>query len=289
MKIPTKKLINGFEMPVYGLGTWEMGGRKEVDPNNDDKADVEAIRYAIDQGITHLDTAENYAAGHSEELLGQAIKGYGRSKLFIVSKVGRTKLRHHDLINSCHESLQRVGTGYLDLFLIHAPSLDIPIEESMQAMNELRDHGLIRNIGVSNFTVGRMVEAQKCSKAKIVANQLHLNLKYRETEKKGLIKYCQENDVMFIAWRPVQKGTILDSYVPVIAEMCSKYGKTPSQVAINWLISQNNIVTLSKTRNKQHLDENLGAIGWEMDASDVERLRKEFPDQQDVSDAVPLV
>lgn len=289
MKIPTKKLNNGFEMPVYGLGTWEMGGRKEMDPANDDAADIAAIRYAIDQGITHLDTAENYAAGHSEEILGKAIKGYDRSSLLIVSKVGRNKLRYDDLIKSCHESLKRIGTDYLDLFLIHAPSLEIPIEESMKAMNELKDKGLIKNIGVSNFTVERMVEAQKHSKAKIVANQLHLNLKYREAERKGLVKYCQENDVMFIAWRPVQKGVILDKSVELLDKLCTKYNKTPSQIAINWLISQDNMVTLSKTRNKLHLDENLGAIGWEMDAADIETLRKDFPNQQDVSDAVPLV
>ena len=113
-KIPTKKLICGFEMPVYGLGTWQMGGRKEADPLNDDKADVEAIKYAIDSGVTHFDTAENYAAGHSEELLGGAIKGYERSKLFIVSKVGRNKLKYQDLIQSAEESLKRVGTEYFD-------------------------------------------------------------------------------------------------------------------------------------------------------------------------------
>lgn len=289
MEIPTKKLKCGFEMPVYGLGTWQMGGRKEADPLNDDKADIDAIRYAVDRGVTHLDTAENYAAGHSEELLGQAIKGYDRDKLFIVSKVGRTKLKHNDLIQSAEESLKRIGTAYLDLFLIHAPSLEIPIQESMKAMNELLKRGLVRNIGVSNFTVERFVEAQKCSESKIVANQLHLNLKYREAERKGLLRYCQENDVMFIAWRPLQKGVLLAETPAILKDMCDKYNKTPSQIAINWLISQNNVVTLSKTRDKSHLDENLGAFGWEMDKSDVEKLRTEFPNQEDVSDAVPLV
>ena len=154
MNIPTKKLKNGFEIPVYGLGTWEMGGRKEVDPNNDDNADIEAIKNGINLGITHLDTAENYANGHSEELLGEAIKNFDRSKLFIVSKVGRTKLKHDDLIKSCKESLQRIGTTYLDLFLIHAPSLEIPIEESMKAMNELYDEGLIKNIIKGNIIKG---------------------------------------------------------------------------------------------------------------------------------------
>lgn len=289
MEIPTKKLKCGFEMPVYGLGTWQMGGRKEADPTNDDEADIDAIKYAISCGVTHLDTAENYATGHSEELLGQAIKGFDRDKLFIVSKVGRTKLKHKDLIQSAEESLKRVSTEYLDLFLIHAPSLEIPIQESMGAMNELLHRGLVKNIGVSNFTVERFAEAQKYSETKIVANQLHLNLKYREAEQKGLVKYCQENDVMFIAWRPLQKGMLLSENADIFSEMCNKYNKTTSQIAINWLISQDNIITLSKTRSRAHLDENLGAIGWTMAKEDVERLRKEFPDQQSVSDAVPLV
>ena len=94
---------------------------------------------------------------------------------------------------------------------------------------------------------------------------------------------------MFIAWRPVQKGLILDNNIQILNEMCKKYGKTPSQIAINWLISQKNIITLSKTRNKSHLDENLGAIGWAMEQTDIERLRNEFPDQEEISDAVPLV
>lgn len=288
-KIPTKKLVCGFEMPVYGLGTWQMGGRKEADPLNDDRADIEAIKYAIDCGITHFDTAENYAAGHSEELLGEAIKGYERNKLFIVSKVGRNKLKYQDLIKSAEESLKRVDTNYFDLFLIHAPSLEIPIQESMDAMNNLLKRGLIKNIGVSNFTVERFSQAQKCSEAKIMANQLHLNLKYREAEQKGLVKYCQENDVMFIAWRPLQKGLLLSENCAILEELCKKYDKTPSQVALNWLISQKNIITLSKTRDKAHLDENLGALDWNMAAEDIERLRTDFPDQQSVSDAVPLV
>lgn len=276
-------------MPIYGLGTWEMGGKKEVDPNNDDQTDIDAIKFAIDSGITHIDTAENYANGHAEELVGEAIKGYDRQQLFLVSKVRNTKLQYDDLIQSAHESLHRMATQYLDLFLIHAPSLEIPIQESMRAMNQLYQEGKIRNIGVSNFTVERFVEAQKYSEGKIVANQLHLNLKFREAERKGLISFCQENDVMFIAWRPIQQGLILERSTPIIDKMCQKYGKTPSQIAINWLISHDNIVTLSKTRDKQHLQENLGALDWQMAVEDIEKLRVEFPEQQDVSDVVHLI
>lgn len=288
MLIPTKKLKSGFEIPVYGLGTWEMGGRREVDTTND-SADIASIRYAIHSGITHIDTAQAYANGHSEELVGEAIQGFDRSKLFLATKAPLTNMKHDDLIRSCKESLKRMRTDYLDLFILHNPSLEVPVKETMEAMNELYNQGLIKNIGLSNHSIERLLEAQRYSKAKIVSNQLHLNLKYREAELKGLIKYCQENDIMFVAWRPIQKGDILNRDIGIMNEMCKKYNKTPSQIAINWLISQDNIVTISKTSSKKHLDENLGAIGWKMEKEDIEKLRKEFPDQQSISNAVPLV
>jgi len=276
-------------MPIFGLGTWEMGGRMEHDPANDDERDITAIRAAIDAGITHIDTAEKYAEGYSETLVGKAIQGYERSSLFIASKVASQNLSYDDLIASCKASLERINTEYLDLYMIHSPSLEIPIEESMRALDDLLEEGLIRNIGVSNFSIERFEKAQDCTKNKIVANQLHLNLIFREPERRGLLEYCQKNDVMFVAWRPVQKGLLTErGHYSLLDEMCEKYDKTPVQVAINWLISQDNVATLSKMSNPQHLDENLGALGWEMEKEDIEQLRNEFPDQQDVSDAVPL-
>lgn len=289
MKIPSKKLSCGFEMPVYGLGTWQMGGRFERDENNDDAADIQAIKNAIDHGVTHIDTAEKYASGFAEILVGKAIKGLDRTNLFLVSKVAKTNLNFKNLINSAKASLGRLGTEYLDLYLIHAPSLEIPLEETMSAMDFLVENGLIRYIGVSNFTPERLKEAQKYSRNKIVANQVHYNLLIREPERKGLLTYCQENDVMLIAWRPLQKGLISGLSDKVVLELCTKYGKTPAQLAINWLVSQPNVVTLSKTTNIAHLEENLGSIGWNMSDEDVERLRKEFPNQLDSSDAVSLL
>ena len=107
--IPVKTLGNGFAMPVFGLGTWRMGGVLERDLDNDDKADIEAIKRAIDNGITHIDTAEIYADGHTETLMGQAIKNYKREDLFLVSKVKVTNLKYDDLINSAKNSLKRLG------------------------------------------------------------------------------------------------------------------------------------------------------------------------------------
>jgi diketogulonate reductase-like aldo/keto reductase len=288
MDIPTKKLKSGFEMPIYGLGTWKMGGTKIYDPNNDDQADIQAIKTAIENGITHIDTAENYAEGYTETLVGKAIKDYERSKLFLVSKVAPEHLQYEDVINALKASLKRLQTNYLDLYLIHAPNPDIPLKETMRAMDTLLEEGLIKNIGICNFTIAEFEEAQSYTKNKIVINQLHLNLKYREAERKGLLEYCQKNDVLFVAWRPLQKGILIEGTENIVNELAQKYQKTPAQIALNWLISQPNVVTLSKTRDVEHLKDNLGALNWIMDTEDIERLDKEYPNQEDISDAVPL-
>lgn len=289
MQISVKTLQNGFSIPVFGFGTWEIGGMMERDPDNDDAADVKAIQQAIDAGINHIDTAEKYADGHSEDIVGEAIKDFDRSKIFLASKVGQVHFRYEDLLQAAQDSLKRLQTDYLDLYYLHGPNPDVPIADTMKAMDKLMDEGLIRNIAVSNFTIERFEEAQATSNHKIVANQLHLNLIYREPERKGLVDYCQKNDVMLVAWRPVQKGILSGEHNEVLDYVCQRYGKTPSQIAINWLISQKNIITLSKMGSKEHLEENLGALNFTMDEADIALLDKEFPGQQDISNAVPLV
>jgi len=286
--VPVKTLNNGFVMPVFGLGTWRMGGVFDRDFDNDDNADVEAIKRAIDNGVTHIDTAEIYADGYAEILIGQAIKNYKREDLFLVSKAQIKHLGYDDLINSAKNSLKRLTTDYLDLYLMHEHNAEIPLEESMRAMDYLKAEGLIRNIGVSNFSKESLAEAQSYSKNKIVVNQVHYNLKYREPQRTGLLKYCQNNDIFLMAWRPFQKGLLLEEKNELMNEMCQKYNKTPAQIGINWLISQKNVVTLSKMRDEKHLIENLGALNFEMEKEDVEKLDKFYPGQQDVSDAVRL-
>lgn len=156
----------------------------------------------------------------------------------------------------------------------------------MRALDELIRLGMVKNIGVCNFTKEHLAEAQCYTKNKIVCNQVHYNLSFREPERKGLVEYCRNNDVFLSAWRPV--GNLPEDIPLVLKEMCDKYRKTPSQISINWLISQSYITTLSKTRHLGHLEENLGALDWIMDKEDIERLRKEYPNQQDISDDVPL-
>ncbi len=286
MKIPTKKLKSGFELPVYGLGLWQVGGRWEADDSKDTQ-EIKAVQTAIEAGVTHIDTAESYGRGHAEEILGQALKGYDRSKLFIATKVSQQNQSHDNLHRSFEASLKRIGTDYLDLYLLHRyPDKGISIAETMQALDELVEQGVVKHIGVCNMTPNRFREAQKHAKNKLVCNQVHYNVQYREIEDKGVLQYCQDNDVMLVAWRPLQKGALLN--VPLLQQLAQQYHKTPAQIAINWLISQNNVVTISKTSNLEHLQENLGAVGWSMNTADVERIRREFVDKKFVSDAVPL-
>jgi diketogulonate reductase-like aldo/keto reductase len=286
MKIPVKTLKNGFAFPVYGLGTWEMGGRSSRDSSNDEK-DLAAIKAAIDLGITHIDTAEGYGAGHSEELVGQAIKGYDRSKLLITTKVSGPNQSYDDLLHACEQSLERLQTDYIDLYLLHRyPDPGIHIADTMRAMDKLVADGLVKNIGVCNLTVNRLKEVQKHTKHPIVCNQVHHSLDCRESEIGGVIDYCQQNDIFITAWGPLAKGALENA--PVLDEMAKKYQRTPYQVALNWLITQPNVVTIPKTTNVEHLKENLGSIGWSLSDEDMARLSKEFPNQKKVSDRVPL-
>ena len=288
MKIPIKKLKTGFTMPVYGLGTWQMGGRTEHDFSNDDELDIQGIKAALDAGITHIDTAEIYADGYSEILVGKAIENYDRSKIFLVSKVQEKNMSYDGILDACKKSLERLKTDYLDLYLLHRFSNNFSLKDSIRALDELIKDGLVKHIGVCNFTKEHLAEAQSYTNNKIVCNQVHYNLQFREPEVTGLLQYCQQHDVFLSAWRPVGKGNILENIPEVMKDMCEKYQKTPAQIAINWLISQPNVITLSKTRDRDHLDENLGVIGWQMDQNDIELLRLEYPDQKTVSDAVPL-
>jgi diketogulonate reductase-like aldo/keto reductase len=285
--IPSKTLANGFSMPVFGLGTWKMGGAMERDFSNDDASDVTAIERAVAAGIRHIDTAEMYAGGHAEELVAEGIKGVDRSGLFLVSKVMPQNLAYDDVLRAAEGSLKRLKTDYLDLYLVHKPNPEIPMEGTFRAMTKLVDEGLVKHIGVSNFATQRWKDAQALTPHPLVTNQVHYSLHCREPEHAGLLDYCVVEDRLLTAWRPVMwmdetaDAAMLDG-------MCEKYGKTRSQIAINWLISQERIVTIAKMRSPKHLEENLGALGWEMGKDDIELLRREYPHQMSVSDAVPL-
>jgi diketogulonate reductase-like aldo/keto reductase len=287
MSIGEKKLQCGFKMPLFGLGTWMMGGGSERDPDNDGQADIASLICGMEHGLSHIDTAEMYAQGFAEEISGQAIKGHIRDNLFITSKVWSDDLSYDGVLRAAENSLKRLGTNYLDLYLIHKPNDLFPMAETMKALDRLADEGIIKNIGVSNFSLERFKLAQQICEHKIVANQVHYNLTNREPEKE-LLGFCQQNDVMLIAWRPLQKGAIIDVEYPFFDELCDKYHKTRAQIALNWLFSQDNVTTISTMRSTRHIEENLAALNWNMSDEDIEILRCEFPGQEQISVDVPL-
>ncbi len=276
-----KTLLNEAKIPVLGVGTWQVGGRTEPDYSID-KQEIAALKKAIDLGYTLIDTAEMYGGGHTEELVAEAIKNVDRKKLFIVSKVMAQNLSYKNLIAAAKKSLERLQTNYVDLYLIHAPNPNIPLKETMKAMDYLVEKGLTKFIGVSNFSVKEMQEAQKYSKNKIVANQIQYSLLCRNQStyhhcrnmESEIIPYCQENNIIIMADRPLHKGLLVENSYPVLEKLAKKYSKTKAQIALNWLISKQNIITIPKATNIEHLIENIGAIGWKLDQEDINILDK---------------
>lgn len=270
MNIPSKILSNGFSLPVLGLGTWRIGGEYEKDPLTDEQQVTASIHEVISVGITHIDTAEMYAAGYTEELIGKATQYVDRSKLFITSKVWPEHAHFEDVLDAAERSLKRLQTDYLDLYLVHWPNEDIEIEETLEAFDELIEQKLVRNIGVSNFSIKQFQEAQKATKNKLVVNQIHYSLLDQSHE--DIVRFCQKNDTLITAYRPLERGLLTNKNNEKINKLCKKYNKTPSQIALNWLISQPNVTTISKMMKKDHLEDNLGAIGWKMESEDMQLL-----------------
>jgi len=275
-----KTLGKNFKIPVIGLGTWGIGGFMESDYSQDKKS-IQSIRDAIGLGYAHIDTAELYGAGHSEKLIGEAIKDLDRSKIIITSKVFKINLKYDDVITSCKKSLKRLQTDYIDIYLIHAPNPEISIKETMEAINYLVEQKLVNFIGVSNFSVKQVKEAQKYSKNKIVINQIPYNLNTRNKDYIGscvnmeseIIPYCQKNNIIIMTFRPIERGFLLKPN-PVLDKLSKKYNRTKAQIAINWLINKKGIVTIPKSTDTKHLKENLGATGWKLSNEDMELLDK---------------
>lgn len=268
-----KSLTKSQKIPVLGLGTWHMGGDMMPDYSEDDKY-VQAIKYAISKGITHIDTAEIYSGGHAEELIGMATKKVDRKKLFITSKVWPTHLGFEGIIKACQRSLERLQTDYLDLYLIHWPNPLASMKNAMAAFDQLVKERKVKHFGVSNFSVKQLQNAQKYTKNKIVTNQVHYSLLHREPEK-GLLEYCQKENIILTAYTPIEKGQVNQGY-KALQKIAKKYHKTQIQTALRWLIEKPNVIVIPKASSKDHIDEILGSLAWKMKKEDQEYLSQEL-------------
>lgn len=261
------------KVPAIGMGTWEIGGQVSRDSSRDEEG-IRAIRKAVELGMYLIDTAEIYAAGHCEEIVGEAIKCLPREKVFIVSKVWHNHLHYDDLILSAETSLKRLQIDFIDLYLIHWPNPRVPLKETMVAMEELAKRRLVRFIGVSNFDVSQLEKARSfLTENEIAANEVDYSLLVRGREK-DVIPYCQDHQITVMAYRPLARGSLAQN--KFLQEIGQKYNKSATQVALNWIITKEHVIAIPKALNPDHLRENAEAAGWHLSKKDVEGISHHF-------------
>jgi len=270
-----------INIPVIGQGTWQFGENKQ-----EAKEEIEALRYGIENGMTLIDTAEGYADGGSERIVGEAIQDC-REDIFLTTKVSAGNCSYQGVIHAAEASLERLRTNYIDLYLQHWPSKEHEVEETMRAMGDLVDKGLVKYIGVSNFTPELLEEAQKAlGDHLLVCNQVGYHFNDRRIEN-NVLPYCQEQGITVMAYSPFgyapeffgglgfpQSGT---KEREALDEIAAKYGKTAHQVALNWILRQEGLVTIPKAKNIAHIKSNLESIGWELTAADAAQIEILFP------------
>jgi diketogulonate reductase-like aldo/keto reductase len=252
----TVTLLDGTPLPVLGLGTWSYGGGNTADYSRDEE-DVATLRRLIAMGYTHLDTAEGYGRGHSEELVGQAIKSFPRESVFITTKVSPEHFRTKDVISAAEGSLRRLDISSIDLYLLHWPNDRIPLVETFQGINTLLADGRIKRVGVSNFSVSQMREAMRLAQGPIITNQVHYNLLHREPQRDGVLALCQAEGIALTAYSPLKDNVLANSVVKSIAV---RNDVTPAQVAIRWLLRQPLVITIPKTSDLEHAADNIAAL-----------------------------
>jgi diketogulonate reductase-like aldo/keto reductase len=266
----------GVDVPLVGQGTWMIEGNDR----GDERRAVEALRLGLDLGLTHIDTAEMYGNGRvEEEIVADAIPGR-REEVFLVSKVWPSNAWYEGTLRACERSLKRLKTHWLDLYLLHWPSDRYSIKETMLAMEKLVEDGLVRFIGVSNFDVAELKEAeQMMSRHRIACNQVPYNLDNRRIEQ-DLLPYCADRQIAVVGYSPFGHGNFPSARSPqgqVLDEIARRHGCTPRQVVLNYLTRHPNTFTLPKAKGLQHVIENSGSVGWNLTDEDVAAIDQAFP------------
>ena len=249
----TIKLSSGAEMPVLGLGTWQMTGEECR----------LAVLKAVELGYTAIDTAWIY---QNQNEIGEALKELDRSKLFITSKLWNDMHKYEDVIKNCNETIEQLDIEYLDLFLIHWPNKEVPEEEKFRALKELHDQGKIKNVGVSNYPISFLKKALEVAQVPIVMNQVEF---HPGLYQKDLLDFCNKHNIALTAYCPIAKGRNHDN--PVLQELSQKYSKTPAQISLRWLI-QHGIFIIPKSSSEEHLKENKDIFDFELSGDDMIKI-----------------
>ncbi|MEX2196200.1 MAG: aldo/keto reductase [Thermoleophilaceae bacterium] len=242
----THLTVGGVEIPKLGLGTWQLTGAECA----------EGVRDALELGYRHIDTARVYE-NEAEVGRGMADAGVPRDDFFLTTKLAQDRLRADEVREQIEGSLDALATDHVDLLLIHWHNPEVPLEETLGAMTALRDEGMTRHIGVSNF--GTDLLRQALELAPVIADQV----KYHPYKgQRALLELAAERDVMVTAYSPFARGDVLDD--PVLAEIADSHGRTPAQVVLRWLLDQPRVSAIPKASSHDRRASNLDVFGFEL-------------------------
>lgn len=261
----------GVEVPVIGQGTWQL---------RDPRAAVAALREGLGLGMAHLDTAELYRG--AEQVVREALRGRAREEVFLVSKVLPQNATYEGTLAACEASLARLGTDHLDVYLLHWWGHH-PIEDTMRAMGELADRGRTRFVGVSNLDVAQLEEAQAAlgPKHRIACDQVRYHLGERDVEAE-LLPHCRAKGIALVAYAPFGGAyqrfpSPRDEGYAALEAVGQRHGKTPRQVALRFLTRDPAVFAIPKAERAEHVRENAGGQGWDLDEEDVAAIDAAFP------------
>lgn len=266
----------GIRVPAIGQGTMGVGGYFTEDSTKDDFY-VDMLKAGIEHGMTFIDTAEAYGAGHSEELVGRAVENC-RKDVFIATKVSPEHLNYHSVLTSAEGSLKRLKADCIDLYQVHWPNPAIPCEQTLRAMEKLVKDGKIRCVGVSNFSLKQLKTADEAfSNTEIASIQVEYNLFDRMIEQ-DISQYCQQEGISVIAYSPLDQGRLSNDNdkTALIQQIAEKYGRTVSQIILRYLVSRPAVVCIPKATNISHIRENASSTDFSLAEDDIELISRTF-------------
>ena len=248
----------GVEVPALGLGTWQLTGQNCRN----------AVETALDVGYRHIDTAQVYG-NEAEVGEGIAAADVDREEIFLTTKLDTRNRTYQRVVDSTRESLDKLGTDYVDLLLIHQPNYltRASHEETLRAMGNLVDEGLVRHVGVSNFGVEKLKRVREVSDVPILTDQVQYHPYW---DQRKLLDYCRVHDVLLTAYSPLARGSVLDD--PILERIGTGYGKSSAQVALRWLLQQDGVVTIPKATSREHIEDNFGSLDVELDEDAMARI-----------------
>jgi diketogulonate reductase-like aldo/keto reductase len=248
--------VRGVRLPTLGLGTWNLTG----------EACVETVATALEMGYRHLDTAQAY--GNERQVgRGLAQSSVPRDEVFVTTKLGRDGRTYDGVWETTRASLDRLGLDRLDLLLIHWPNRFTPLAETITAMNDLRTAGLVDHVGVSNFGVRLLDRARAISRGPILTDQVQYHPYW---DQRDVRTYCQIHDLALTAYSPLAQGGVTRD--ATLARIGDGYGKTAAQVALRWLVQQDNVIAIPKASSPAHLRDNLDVFDFELSDAEMRTI-----------------